>query len=118
MQQRVELKRLGDEVGRALFDRVDGILHGAVAGDDDRDDVGIAPEGGVDHLAAVDAWQPEIRDEDVEGKVGETRDRLFAAGSLLDGEAVVREPLGDHLTERLFVVYDQQMFRRFRHLGG
>ena len=26
VQQRVELKRLGDEVGRALFDRVDGIL--------------------------------------------------------------------------------------------
>ncbi len=42
--------------------------------------------------------------------------RLFAAGGLLDDEAVVRQALGHRLAERLFVVYDQQMFRGFRHL--
>ena len=36
VQQLLELKRLGDEVGGAPLDRVDRILHGAVAGDDDR----------------------------------------------------------------------------------
>ena len=45
-------------------------------------------------------------------------ERLFAAGGLLDDEAVVGEPLGDGLAQRRFVVDDEQMFRRFRHLVG
>ena len=69
VQQRVELKRLGDEVRGALLDRVDRVLHGAVAGDHDGDDVGVALEGGVEHLPAVDAGQSEVGDEDVEGEV-------------------------------------------------
>ena len=57
MHQLVELKRLGDEIGGAALDGVDGVLHGAVAGDDDGDDAGIALERGFDDLAAVDAGQ-------------------------------------------------------------
>ncbi len=118
MEQRVELKGLGDEVGGALLDRVDGVLDRSVAGDHDRDDVGIALERGIEDLPAVDAGQPQVGDQDVEGEVGESLERLFAAVGLLDDEAMVREALGDRLTQRLFVVYDQQMFRRFRHLVG
>ena len=35
VEQRVELERLGDEVGGTLLDRFDRILHGAVPGDHD-----------------------------------------------------------------------------------
>ena len=118
MQQRVELKRLGDEVGRALLDRVDRVLHRAVAGDDDGDDLGIALERGVEHLPAVDAGQPQVGDEDVEGELGQPRERLLAAVGLFDDEAVVRQPLRDRLAQRRLVVDDQQMFRVFSHLVG
>ena len=116
MQQLVELERLGDEVGGALLDRVDRVLHRAEAGDDDRDDVRVALERGVEHRAAVDARQPEVRDDDVEGELGEPRQRLFAVRGLLDDEAVVGQPLGDGLPQRRLVVDEQQMFRVFSHL--
>ena len=117
MQQRVELERLGDEVGGALLDGLDRVLHRAVAGDDDGDDVGVALEGGVEHLPAVDARQPQVGDQDVEGEVGQPLQRLFAAACLLDDEPVVGQPLGDRLPQRGLVVDDQQMFLVFSHLG-
>ncbi len=95
------------------FDRV---LHRAEAGDDDRDDFGIALERGVEHGAAVDAGQPQVGDDDVEREVGEARERLFAARCLLDDEAVVGQPFGDGLAQRRLVVDEQQMFRGFSHL--
>ena len=104
MQQRVELERLGDEVGGALLDGVDGVLHGAVAGDDDGDDVRVALERRVEDRAAVDAGQAEVGNEDVEGELGEPLQRLFAAAGLLDDEAMVGEALGDGFAERRFVV--------------
>ena len=91
MQQRIELKWLGDEVRRALFDGVHRIFHRAEAGDDDGDDVGISLERGIEHLAAVDAGQTQVGDEDVEGEVGEP---ALSASSplsdLFDVEAVIR----------------------------
>ena len=94
----------------------DGVLHGAEAGDDDGDDVGVALERGVEHRAAVDAGQPEVRDDDVEGEIGEPRERLFAARRLLDDEAVIGQPFGNSLPQRRLVVDEQQMFRVFSHL--
>ncbi len=78
MQQLLELKRLGDEALGAEPRDFDGLPHRAEAGDDDRDDVGIAGEGLVEDLAAVDARQPQVRDEDVEREVVEPRERLLA----------------------------------------
>ena len=118
MQQRVELKRLGDEVRRALLDRVDGVLHGAEAGDDDRDDVRVALERGVEHLPAVDAGQAEVGDEDVEGEVGQPSSASSPLAACSTDEAMVGQPLGDGLAQRLLVVDEQQMFRRFSHLVG
>ena len=69
MKQRVELKGLRDEVGGALLDRVDRVLHRAVPGDHDCHDVRVAFEGRVEDLPPVDAWQPEVGDENVEGEV-------------------------------------------------
>ena len=116
VQQRVELERLGDEVRRPLLDGLDRVLHGPVAGDDDGDDVGVALEGGVEHFAAVDARQPQVGDQDVEGEVGQPLQRVLAVACLLDDEPVVRQPFGDRRTERRLVVHDQQMFLIFRHL--
>ena len=116
VEQRVELERLGDEVGRALLDRVHGVLHRAEAGDDDRDDFRVALERGLEHGAAVDAGQPEVGDDDVERELGEPRQRVFAVGGLLDDEAVVGEPLRDGLPQRRLVVDEEQMFRVFSHL--
>ena len=116
MQQLVELKRLGDEAGGALLDRLDGVFHRAVAGDDDGDDVGIALERRVEHLPAVDAGQPQVGDEDVEGEIGEPLERLLAAVRLLDDEAVIGQPFRDGLAKRRLVVDEQQMFLAFSHL--
>ena len=107
MQQRVELKWLRDEVGRALLDRVDGVLHCAETGDDDRDDVRVAFERGLEDLAAVDARQPQVRDDDVEREFREPRQRFFAVGRLLDREAVIGQTLRDRGAQRGLVIHDQ-----------
>ncbi len=118
MQQRVELKRLRDEVRGSLLDRFHGILHGAVSRDHDRDDFRVAFERRVDHLSAVDPRQTQVGDQNVEGEVGEPLERLFTAGRLLDEKAMVGEPLRNRLAQRMLVVHDQQMFLAFRHLVG
>jgi hypothetical protein len=75
-----------------------------MARDDDRDDVGIPAERLVEYLAAVDAWQAQIGDEDVEGKIVEPGNRLFARAGLLNLKRLFGQPLRDDLTEWGFVV--------------
>ena len=81
MQQRVELEWLGDEVGRPLLDGVDRILDRTEPGDDDADDVGVALERGVEQAAPVDARKAQVRDQDVEGKLRQSSERLLAAAA-------------------------------------
>ena len=51
------------------LDHVDRVLHRAVAGDDDRDDAGVARERGLDDLRAHQTpGRAEVRHDDVEGK--------------------------------------------------
>ena len=112
VQQLVELERLLDEVARAALDGLDGVLHRAVAGDDDADDVGIDGAGLVEHRGAVGAAaQPEVGDDDVEGERREAVDGLFARGGLLDVEAAVRQLLGDHFAQRRLVFNQQDVSR-------
>ena len=59
----------------------DGVLHRAEAGDDDGDDVGIALERGVEDLPAVDARQPQVGDDDVEGEIRQSRCERFLAAA-------------------------------------
>src|SRR5207237_9307540 len=66
--------------------------------------------------APVHAREPEVGDDDVEGEIGEARERLFAARGLLHHEAVIRESLGDGLAQCGLVVHEQQMFRGVSHL--
>ena len=67
-QQLVELKGLGDEIGGAAFDDVDGVLDRRVAGDDNRQNPGVSFERGVDHLPSVEPRQSQVGNQDVEGK--------------------------------------------------
>ncbi len=116
VEQFVELERLGDEVGRTALDRLHRVLHGAVAGDDDADDVRIAGQGRLEHLPAVDARQPQIRNDNVESELGQPLQRLFAVRRLHDIVALVRQPLGYDVAQRRLVFDDQQMFRGISHL--
>ena len=97
VQQLVDLKRLADEIPRAALDRFDGVLHRAVSGDDDGDDVRVAGDGGFDDGRAVDAGQPQVGDDDVEGEIGEPGDGRLARFGLFDliaavGQAARRSP--------------------------
>jgi hypothetical protein len=116
VHQRVELERFGNEVRRPLFDRLDGVLDGAKAGDHDGDQVGIAVDRRIEHLPAVDTRQTKIGNQYIERERGQPLERLFTAGSLLNDKSVIAKSLGDRLAERGLVIDDQQMFRSFSHL--
>ena len=96
---------------RAALDRLDRVLHRAVAGDDDGDDVGVAGDRGLDDRGAVDARQPQVGDDDVEREVGELRERRLPGFGLLDLIAAIGQLLGDRLAQRRFVFDEQQMFQ-------
>ena len=118
MQQLVELKRLGDEVGGASPDRVDGILHRAVAGDDDADDLGIAQQRGLEHARAVQAGQTEVGDDDVERKFCQLLDSLLTGIGLLHLKAVLGQAFRQRLAQRRLVFDKKEMFFGFRHLAA
>ena len=109
VHQLVELKRLGDEIRDAQLDHVDGVLHRAVAGDDDRDDAGIARERGFDHLAAVDARQAQVRDDDVEGKTVERLDRGLAVRGFGHLVACVPKSFSYNTSQGFLVVYEEEV---------
>src|SRR5439155_14001950 len=124
LERRVEPRRkivahnwLADEIPSAMFARLDGVLVGTVAGDDDGDDVGIALDGGFDDDRAVDAGQAEIGDNDVESELTESRERRLARIGLLDQVTAIAELLSDSLAKRGFVLDEEQMFRGLRHLA-
>ena len=118
VQQFVELKRLGDEVGRPPLDRFDRVLHRSVTGHDDAYDIAVAEQGGFEHASAVEARQTQIGDDDIEGKFSELLDCLLARVGLLHLESVFRQALREGLTQRGFVFDQQQMFLGFSHLQG
>ena len=118
VQQLVDLKRLADEVPRAPLDGLDRILHRAVSGDDDGDDVGVALDGGFDDGGAVDAGQPEVGDDDVEREIGEPGERRLARVGLFDLVAAVGQLLGDGLPQRRLVLDEQQMFQPCQSFSG
>ena len=110
MQQLVELKRLGDEVRRAALDRIDGVLHRAVAGDDDGDDARDSGRRAASMTAGpVDAGQPQVGDDDVEGELLEQLERLFAAVGLDDFEAALGQPLGHERAQGRLVIDKEKM---------
>jgi putative methionine-R-sulfoxide reductase with GAF domain len=118
VQQLVELKRLGDEIGGAALDGFDGILHRAVPGDDDADDIGVADERRLEHARTVDARQPQVGNDDVEREFGELFERLLAGVGLFDVESVLGQPFRQGLAQGRFVFDEEEMFSGFRHPRG
>jgi hypothetical protein len=112
VHQFIELKRLGDEIRCAAFDCVDGVLHRPVSRNDDADNPRIALEGGLDHPRSVDAWHPQIRDDNVEGELLQELNGLFAAVSLLDLESAFVEALGHQGSQGGLVVYEEEVKHR------
>ena len=98
-----------------LLDRVHGVAHGAVAGDHDRDDGGIALPRGVDQLRAVHARQAEVGDDEIEGELVEQFERLFAAGGLHHFVAAIGQTFGGRPAQVSLVVDEQQMGFRVGH---
>ena len=99
-------------------DHVHGVSQRAVAGDDDRDDVGVAADRRFDHARAVDAGQAQVGDDDVEGEFGELFEGLLAGCGLHDDEPVVGEALSHGLAQRCLVLYEEKMLLIFSHLCG
>ena len=58
---------------------------------------GISFERRIEHVAAADAGQAEVGDQDVERELGQALQGLFAGPGLLNRKPVVRQPLGDRL---------------------
>ena len=97
---------------RAALDRFDRVLHRAEAGDDDRDDVGIAVERGFERRR--EPSMPGRRRSVMmmsKAKSASRASGLFADSRLLDVEAAVGQLLGDRLAQRRLVLDEQQMFR-------
>ena len=109
MHQLIELKRFRDEIRDAHFRHVDGVLHRSVPGDDDRDDAGIAGEGGFDYLAAVDTRQAEVRNDDVKGKTIDGFDRSLAIGGFGHLVAGVSKSFSYNTSQGFLVVYEEEV---------
>ena len=116
VQQLVDLKWFVHEIPRAALDRIDRVLHGAVSGNDDGDDVGITIDGSLYERRAVHPGQPQIRNDHVEREFGEQRDGPLARVGLLDPIPAIGELLGDGLPQRRLVFNEKQMFCRISHL--
>jgi len=107
MGQLVELKWLGDEIRGAALDRVDRILHGAVAGNHDGDDPWITLAGRFDDACAIDTGQAKVGDDDIEGELIEVFQRPLAGVRLNDLESALRQPLGHQAAQRRLVIDEQ-----------
>jgi hypothetical protein len=59
------------------LDRINRVLHRAVARNDNADDARIALEGGFNDARSVNPRHPQIGDHDVEGELFEKLNRLF-----------------------------------------
>ena len=118
VEERVDLKRLADEVVSAALDRVDRVLERAVTRDDDCDDIGVALHCGLDDARTVDSGETQVGDDDVECKIRETRDGSLSGLGLFDQITVIGELFSDRLTERSLVFNDQKMSCLISHLRG
>ena len=119
MHQLVELERLGDEVGGAALDHSDGVTDGAVAGDDDGDDVGVALDRGVDYLRRrpCPGRRRSVTRMSKANSASASTARSPALG-LHDHEPVILQALGDGLAQWRLVFDEQQMCCAVRHLRG
>jgi hypothetical protein len=102
-----EVERLGDVVERAVFERLDRGLDGAVRGDEDEREARLVGLDPAQQAHAVDHRHLEVADHEVEQLVLELRDRR---GPVLRGVDLVAHALEvgrQHLPDGRLVVDDQ-----------
>ena len=78
---------------------------------------GIPLERRVNHLPAVDARQPQVGDDDVEGEALQLFERRFARRRLDHLESLVGQALRHHSPQRFLVVYQEDIWLGIRHLA-
>ena len=103
---------------RAALDRFDGVLHRAVAGDDDGDDVGIALD--ARRRSTAEPSMPGSRRSVTMMSKANSASRASAASpdsACSTTIAAIGQLLGDRLAQRGLVFDEQQMFRRISHLA-
>ena len=107
--QLVELVGLGQVVEGPVLHRLDGRLHGGLAGEhDDRRRRGVLPQL-LHRREAVHARHDDVEQDHVEGPLAQQPERLPAVGGHLDGEALAAELALEQPAERLLVVDDQDL---------
>ena len=89
MEELVELERLCDKIGRPPLDGINCVLDRAETGDHDGNDARVLITRRLDHTGAVDAWQPEVGDDDVESELFEQFQGSLAAIGLDDLETTL-----------------------------
>ncbi len=109
VEQFFELKRFGDEPLCAEARDFNRLPDRAEAGNHDSDDLRVAREGLVQDVPAVDAWQPEVGDQDVEGELVQPLERFLARARLLDAKPMLAQPFGNRLAKSGFVVNEKEM---------
>ncbi len=100
-------RRLGQEVPRSGTHRRDRGIEPAVAGEDDRRDIGVAA---IELLAQLDARHPghlDIRDHDVDRVAAEVREALGSREHSVSGEPTLAKYVGQQDGRILFVIDDQ-----------
>jgi hypothetical protein len=90
-----------------LLHRVDRGLDGAEGRHDDDRALRIFLQRAQHQPEAVEAWHPEVRQQDVRRQLRELRQRLEPVGCRLDGVALLLEQLGQRGTRVRIVIDDQ-----------
>ena len=99
-----DLERLDQEIDRAALDRRHRLRHGAEARHDDRDDLGVARQGEIEHLHALRSRESQVGDNRIECERLQPGDGVVPVDSLGDVESVPRERVGDQFAKVGFVV--------------
>ena len=109
VHQLVELKRLGDEVRGAELDHVDGVFHGAVAGDDDGDDAGVALSAAS--ITCRPSTPGRRRSETMTSKAKPSSALSAASPSAawVTSKAFVRKSFSHNTSQRFLVVYQEEV---------
>jgi len=110
-----ELKRLGDEPFGAQPRDLDRLLERAEARDHHRENVRIPAQGFVQHLAAVNAGQPQVGDQDVVRKCAQPLERFLAGAGLIHPEALVAQTFGNRVSKRGLVIHEEHAKRGVNH---
>ena len=118
MKELVELERLGDEIRCPPLDRIHRILHSAETCDHDGDDARVAVPGAFNDPSPIDAWQPKVRNHDVESELLEKLQGSLTAVGLHNLKATFRQPLRHQATEGGLVIDDKQVGGGPRRLQG